>query len=73
MSSIAEIKKVFASTDLSDYDRLFEEYAGDDREGVKKILESAHRKRKHTMMRRSECTRCSSTRESIVIMSLSAV
>ena len=37
MSSIAEIKKVFASTDLSDYDRLFEEYAGDDREGVKKI------------------------------------
>ena len=40
MSSIAEIKKVFASTDLSDYDRLFEEYAGDDREGVKKILES---------------------------------
>ena len=46
MSSIAEIKKVFASTDLSDYDRLFEEYAGDDREGVKKILESAHRKKK---------------------------
>lgn len=46
MSSIAEIKKVFTSTDLSDYDRLFEEYAGDDREGVKKILESAHRKKK---------------------------
>ena len=46
MSSIAEIKKVFASADLSDYDRLFEEYSGDDREGVKKILESAHRKKK---------------------------
>lgn len=46
MSSIAEIKKIFAAADMADYESLFEEYEGDEREGVKKILESARKKKK---------------------------
>lgn len=44
MSSIAEIKKIFAGADIDDLDRLIEEYDSDKREGVRKILESARKK-----------------------------
>ena len=72
MSSIAEIKKIFAAADMADYESLFEEYEGDEREGVKKILESAHKKRSHWMMKKPECTRCSSLSESTVIRDIYA-
>lgn len=46
MSSIAEIKKIFARADVADYDRLIEVYKTDEREGVRKIVESFAKKKK---------------------------
>lgn len=46
MSSIAEIKKIFAGADVADYDRLIEVYKTDEREGVHKIVESFTKKKK---------------------------
>lgn len=46
MSSIAEIKKIFAGADVADYGRLIEEYKTDEREGVHKIVESFAKKKK---------------------------
>ena len=43
-SSIAQIKKAFANTAVTQYDALFSLYETDEREGVKKILQQAKRK-----------------------------
>lgn len=44
MESIAEIKKVFADADISEYSGLIEKYGDDERDGVKKIIASAQKK-----------------------------
>ena len=44
MESIAEIKKVFANADISEYSGLIEKYGDDERDGVKKIIASAQKK-----------------------------
>ena len=38
MESIAEIKKVFADADISEYSGLIEKYGDDERDGVKKVF-----------------------------------
>ena len=43
MESIAEIKKVFADADISEYSGLIEKYGDDERDGVKKIIASAQK------------------------------
>lgn len=44
MGSISDIKKLFDSADISDFDGLIAEYETDDRDGVKKIVMSAKKK-----------------------------
>lgn len=44
MASIAEVKRMFAETDVQNYEEIIEKFVSDDRDGVKKLVKSAEKK-----------------------------
>ena len=44
MASIAEVKRMFAETDIQNYEEIIEKFASDERDGVKKLVKSAEKK-----------------------------
>ena len=53
MKTISEIKEEIKQADLSGYPALYEAYAGDNRSGVKKLLETDEEKRTRTGKRKA--------------------
>lgn len=73
MESIAEIKKVFADADISEYSGLIEKYGDDDRDGVKKIIASAQKKINALEKEKPAAIKCLNLRENTLIRDIYAV
>lgn len=73
MESIAEIKKVFADADISEYSGLIEKYGDDERDGVKKIIVPLRKRSMLLKRKKPAAIKCLNLRENTLIRDIYVV